>query len=412
MAVYASGVPHYIAGGMKRYVVAGVVGFIVLMLAMALSLGAFITLRLEESAMVASIALSFLLAAAAAALVLQWFDRAAEDATRAAAEAAFDPTRDEEVVSDDGRYQDEEAPGKPSPVTPTVIDELERLDGPQGSLRHTLAILAVSLVLFIAFESQMGGARFLGYLVLTLVIHEAGHWLAMRAFGYRDLKVFFIPLLGAAVSGRNNRATGTQRAIVSLAGPIPGMLLAIGLAIAAGFAGEPMDEELFKLMFVVNAFNLLPIEPLDGGRLMNVLVYHRFPRVESAMRVLATVAMISAAIVWKDWFLGVFGASFALGLERSARIAKAAQTLRAGLSEDDLASESIPPERREQVGRVAAEEVLRGVDVHARPKILATTMHQLWSKTLVTPPGPFATAVLLTFYGLVLSGLVAIGVSA
>ena len=35
----------------------------------------------------------------------------------------------------------------------------------------------------------------------VVIIHEMGHFLAMKAFRYKDLGIFFIPLLGAYVSG-------------------------------------------------------------------------------------------------------------------------------------------------------------------------------------------------------------------
>ena len=42
-------------------------------------------------------------------------------------------------------------------------------------------------------------------LISTLVIHELGHFLMMYAFGYKELKMFFIPLIGAFVSGRKSQ---------------------------------------------------------------------------------------------------------------------------------------------------------------------------------------------------------------
>jgi Zn-dependent protease len=287
----------------------------------------------------------------------------------------------------------------PSPVTSTVLDELERLEGPTGNLRHAIMVLLLSVVVFFALESQGSASiTFVVNLVIVLAIHEAGHWVAMKLFGYRDLKVFFIPMLGAAVSGDNRTATGTQRAIVSLAGPVPGMFLAVVLAFGGGLMGGGVSEDFLIMMFGVNALNLLPFEPLDGGRLMNVLVYQRFPQVESAMRVLAAVAIVSAAVAFEDIFLGLFGASFAIGLARASRIAHAARSLQDALTEGELSSPALPAERRALVARLATDEVLVGVDVYAQPKLLAGAMNDLWRKALIRPPTSLATALLLTFY--------------
>lgn len=130
---------------------------------------------------------------------------------------------------------------------------------------HAVALLVVSLLLFWTQQQSIAGqtGSWIAALVIVLVVHEGGHWLAMRAFGYTDLKVFFIPFFGAAASGIKQDASATQRAVVSLAGPLPGISFAL---VAAWFA--PFESELFKYVVVlalfINAFNLLPFVPLDG----------------------------------------------------------------------------------------------------------------------------------------------------
>jgi len=110
----------------------------------------------------------------------------------------------------------------------------------------------------------------------VLLLHEGGHFLAMRQVGYRDLGVFFLPLLGAYVSGTKRVVTQRESAIVLLAGPLPGMLLgaSLYLLMQKGIlpATGPMDINLRNLtlfLVVLNGLNLLPVYPLDGGQLLN-----------------------------------------------------------------------------------------------------------------------------------------------
>ena len=70
-------------------------------------------------------------------------------------------------------------------------------------------------------------------LVAVLLLHELGHLVAMRWAGYRDLKIFFIPFIGAMVSGREQQATAGQKMLVLLAGPVPGIVL--------GWVGDTSD---------------------------------------------------------------------------------------------------------------------------------------------------------------------------
>src|SRR5437868_13272177 len=59
----------------------------------------------------------------------------------------------------------------------------------------------------------------------VVVIHEMGHFIAMKIFRYKDLGIFFIPLLGAYVSGTKREVSQKESAIILLAGPLPGILI-------------------------------------------------------------------------------------------------------------------------------------------------------------------------------------------
>jgi len=50
-----------------------------------------------------------------------------------------------------------------------------------------------------------------------LLIHELGHYLAMKAFRYQDLSIFFLPLVGAAASGSKEQISQKEKAIILLA---------------------------------------------------------------------------------------------------------------------------------------------------------------------------------------------------
>jgi len=116
----------------------------------------------------------------------------------------------------------------------------------------------VSLALFVgAFLISME-LEWLLFIVPVLFFHEAGHWLGMRLFGYRNVRMFFIPFFGAAVSGTKHAAPAWQQAVVLLLGPLPG--IAIGLALQAIFAPD-IDSRLGKLVFtlvILNGINLAP----------------------------------------------------------------------------------------------------------------------------------------------------------
>ena len=101
--------------------------------------------------------------------------------------------------------------------------------------------------------------------VLLILVHELGHYVTFRNFGIAANLPFFIPGLGAFVSSRGPVQSLTTEAIVALAGPVFGLGAA---AVCFGYAVT--THELFwnvaaYLGFFLNALNLLPIPPFDGG---------------------------------------------------------------------------------------------------------------------------------------------------
>src|SRR5262249_11968035 len=86
-------------------------------------------------------------------------------------------------------------------------------------------VLLGSLALFILSEIHGSNTAFdVAALVAVLFIHELGHFAGMKLFRYRDVKMFFIPFFGAAVSGRKGRVAGWKEAVVLLLGPLPALL--------------------------------------------------------------------------------------------------------------------------------------------------------------------------------------------
>src|SRR6267143_4595384 len=74
-------------------------------------------------------------------------------------------------------------------------------------------LLVGSLVAFMLVQ-RSNETTLADVLILTgvLAFHEAGHFVAMRALGYRDVKMFFIPFFGAAVTGRRTGGAAWKEA--------------------------------------------------------------------------------------------------------------------------------------------------------------------------------------------------------
>jgi Zn-dependent protease len=167
-----------------------------------------------------------------------------------------------------------------------------------------LAVFAVSMIIFIfAFKV---GFSFESVLILggVIIFHELGHYISMRLFNYNDVHIMFMPF-GAATFGTNTKATVTQRVVIYLMGPAPGLIIGTCLMLMAKDTGSGLHK-LGLFMQILNCINLIPVVPLDGGRVFELALFSKIPSFKTAFSVLSIVILLGAAIYSSDPFLIVF----------------------------------------------------------------------------------------------------------
>jgi Zn-dependent protease len=234
-------------------------------------------------------------------------------------------------------------------------------------------------------------------IILTAVVafHELGHYVAMRLLKYRDVRMFFVPLLGAAVIGRHYNVKGWQKAVVSLAGPVPGILVGLGLA-AVGVATHNHSVEKAALVaLLLNGINLIPMIPLDGGWTLHAILFSRHFVLETAFLACAGIGMLAASSYGLGKFWMYLGIAILVGLPASYRIARVAGRLKAsGLAAVSPDAQTIPPETALAILREVKQTTkgLRSV------KLLASQTLSVFQKLNATPPGVLASIALLLVY--------------
>lgn len=114
-------------------------------------------------------------------------------------------------------------------------------------------------------------------LVATMLDHEFAHRTLMRRFGYNPGPVQMVPMLGAMVRARTPMLRSAHIALIYLAGPLGGILSAAAASLLASMTlGPALCHQVYigaSVSIALNVFNLLPIEPLDGGFVSRVLPY-------------------------------------------------------------------------------------------------------------------------------------------
>ena len=153
-------------------------------------------------------------------------------------------------------------------------------------------------------------AIWLGALFLSILVHEYGHAFCAELFGcYPEIILYHFG--GLAVFQPNSRFSTMRSVIVSFAGPSAGFLLFGVMLVLAMFVGssdwyrhlEPESHYrvgfFFGQMEFINLWwglvNLLPVLPLDGGRISEALLI-RFRRRDGQRLAILISAIVAGAV--------------------------------------------------------------------------------------------------------------------
>ena len=134
--------------------------------------------------------------------------------------------------------------------------------------KFKLFTVAGSMVVSIGAYALLWGWQFAVGFVVLILVHELGHVFEAKRQGLPVSAPMFIPFLGALITLKQLPDDAWAEAKLAIAGPILGSL---GAAAVWGL-GEALDSELLVALaftgFFLNLFNLAPISPLDGGRIV------------------------------------------------------------------------------------------------------------------------------------------------
>ena len=171
-----------------------------------------------------------------------------------------------------------------------------------GLTLFSVLLFALSFLYLFADELD-----FIFYLVLVLFLHESGHYLLMKLFNYQDLRMLFIPLMGAFVQGSKKHYSQKESFLVIVAGPFPGVVFGLILLFLANQYQQTWLLELSFLFLFLNVINLLPIDPLDGGQLFKLFVRQKRDLFLLLFALLSSLLMISVGYLIDSWILLAFG---------------------------------------------------------------------------------------------------------
>jgi len=139
--------------------------------------------------------------------------------------------------------------------------------GKMGKLLMTCGTMLLSIVAY----SWIYGWRYAVGFVALILVHEMGHYVAARQRGLDVGAPTFIPFVGAWISLKELPHDVETEAYIGFAGPLAGTLASV----ACYFLARDQDSNLLMALAyagcMINLFNLIPVSPLDGGRITAII---------------------------------------------------------------------------------------------------------------------------------------------
>jgi Zn-dependent protease len=173
-------------------------------------------------------------------------------------------------------------------------------------LKGKFFLSLLKLKFLLSFASFAGiywalyGPKFGIGLALLILLHELGHFVAVKRRGLDASLPTFIPGFGAYVRWTATGVTPETRAYVSLAGPLAGAAGAVLCAVAWLETRDGLWMGLASFSALINLLNLIPVWSLDGAQAM--IAINRAGRIG-----IAIAAVLFAAFFSQPFLLFVAG---------------------------------------------------------------------------------------------------------
>src|SRR5574341_834528 len=134
-----------------------------------------------------------------------------------------------------------------------------------------VALTAGTMLLSMAAYGLVFGWWYAVGFVLLIFCHEMGHFLAAKQRGLDVGAPTFIPFVGAWIQLKNQPMNVETEAYVAMAGPVLGTIAAMACYYQAASAQSALWLALAYAGLMLNLFNLIPLSPLDGGRITAII---------------------------------------------------------------------------------------------------------------------------------------------
>jgi len=134
-----------------------------------------------------------------------------------------------------------------------------------------LATTGGTMLLSLAIYATIWGWPYAAGFIALMFAHEMGHYVAARQCGLNVGAPAFIPFVGAWINLKEQPRDVRTEAYVAVAGPLVGTVSAVAVYLWGRWTGSTLLLAIAYAGLFLNLFNLLPVSPLDGGRITAVI---------------------------------------------------------------------------------------------------------------------------------------------
>lgn len=164
-------------------------------------------------------------------------------------------------------------------------------------------LLMLTVLLFLMQDSIVIISSMFG----VIFIHEIGHFIGMKLFKFKDNKIFYFPLLSSFVKQKDNTISQKKHLITLLFGPLPGIIIGTLLLNQFFSTQNELLLNISTLFLAINIFSLAPLDPLDGGKIIQSLFFPSNQNIKMYFVLISSVIMIGIGFYFDLYILMIFG---------------------------------------------------------------------------------------------------------
>ncbi len=144
--------------------------------------------------------------------------------------------------------------------------------------------------------------------LITILIHECGHMIFAKIIGFKFDKIILYPFGGITIYNEDLNVNSNKELFVLLGGIIFQLLFFILLIIL--YNNLYITEHTFKIIKKINiilvSFNFMPVIPLDGGKLTNIILDKLFSyRLSNIISIIISIFFICLFILKNKTIFGI-----------------------------------------------------------------------------------------------------------